>query len=102
MRGALAVAAGLVLAACHAEPPSPRKADEGPALLRAVYRNADGTMVLIVPEKGQRGAPVGDCAAPLLIDSRTGQARVLDDVEVQARLRKMQLAGATRGACPRN
>lgn len=57
-------------------------------------------MVLMVPEKGQRDTSRGDCAAPLLIDGWTGAVRVLDEAEVQARLRTMQLAGATRGACP--
>ena len=57
-------------------------------------------MVLVVPEAGQR-KPQGGCGAPLLIDTQTGAARVLSDAEVQARLRKMQLAGATRTACPR-
>ncbi len=105
----LALAAGLwgvlALSACNAAPAAPRKADEGTQLLRVVYRDAASEMVLMVPEKGGRAAlpkALGrDCAAPLLIDARTGQARVLDEAEVQARLRTMQLAGATRGVCPR-
>ena len=99
----------LALAACNSAPTTPRKPDQGTPLLRVVYRDADAEMVLMVPEKGGRGALANalanalgrDCAAPLLIDSRTGQARVLDEAQVQARLRTMQLAGATRGACPR-
>ena len=70
-------------------------------LLRAVYRGAEGTMVLIVAEKG-REVPRGSCGAPLFIDARTGQVRILGEAEVQARLRTMQLAGAARGACPRD
>ena len=89
----------LTLAACNAAPPAPQNPDQGTPLLRVVYRDADAEMVLVVPEKGQ-AALRGDCAAPLLIDARTGQARVLGTSEVQARLRTMQLAGATRGVCP--
>lgn len=58
-------------------------------------------MVLVVPEAGQRKTQ-GDCGAPLLIDTLTGAARVLSNGEVQARLRTMQLAGATRTTCPRS
>ena len=105
MRCALALAGVLALAACNAAPADRRQADDGTPLLRVVYRDADAEMVLMVPEKGGRGALANalgrDCAAPLLIDGRTGQVRVLDEAEVQARLRTMQLAGATRGACPR-
>ena len=87
----------LALAACHSEPAAHRTSFEGPLLLRAVYRDADSTMVLVIPEgRPQRG----DCTAPLLIDNTTGQARALSAAEVQARLRTMQLAGATRSACP--
>ncbi|WP_421837351.1 hypothetical protein [Novosphingobium sp.] len=97
-------AAGLfgvaALAACNASTAARKKADEGTPVLRAVYRDADSRMVLMLPEKGQRAVLRGDCAAPLLIDARTGAVRVLDEAEVQARLRTMQLAGATRGACP--
>ncbi len=97
-------AAGLVgvvaLAACNASTAAEKKADEGTPVLRAVYRDADSRMVLMLPEKGRRAVLRGDCAAPLLIDARTGAVRVLDEAEVQARLRTMQLAGATRGACP--
>ncbi len=93
----------LALAACDAAPKTRHKADEGPALLRVVYRDAFAEMVLMMAEKGNRNVVVrGDCAAPLLIDGRTGAVRVLNEAEVQARLRTMQLAGATRGACPRN
>lgn len=103
MRSALALAAVLALAACDAAPSTRHKADEGPSLLRVVYRDAFAEMVLMVAEKGSRNSAVrGDCAAPLLIDARTGAVRVLSKAEVQARLRTMQLAGATRGACPRN
>lgn len=59
-------------------------------------------MVLVLPEKGQTNATGGDCTAPILIDALTGQARALSAAEVQVRLRTMQLAGATRGACPRH
>ncbi len=87
----------LALAACHSEPAAHRTSFDGPLLLRAVYRDADSTMVLVIPEgRPQRG----DCTAPLLIDNATGQARALTAAEVQARLRTMQLAGATRSACP--
>lgn len=89
----------LTLAACNAAPPAPQKPDQGTPLLRVVYRDADAEMVLMVPEKG-RASLRGDCAAPLLIDARTGQARVLSNAEVLARLKTMQLAGATRGVCP--
>lgn len=95
----------LALTACNAAPARQHKADEGTPLLRVIYRDADAEMVLMVPEKSGRGALpealARDCAAPLLIDARTGAVRVLDEAEVQARLRTMQLAGATRGACPR-
>jgi len=98
-------AAGLLglftLAACNAVPAGKHKPDDGTPILRAIYRDADATMVLTMPEKGGRGNLRGDCAAPLLIDARTGQVRVLAQAEVKARLRTMQLAGATRGACPR-
>lgn len=57
-------------------------------------------MVLVIPE-ADRLKPQGGCGAPLLIDTQTGAARVLTDSEVQARLSKMQLAGAARTACPR-
>ena len=86
----------LALAACHSEPAAHNTNAEGPLLLRAVYRDADSTMVVVIPEGRPHG---GDCTAPLLIDTRTGQARVLTAAEVQARLRRMQLAGATRSAC---
>ncbi|KPF89403.1 hypothetical protein IP83_02440 [Novosphingobium sp. AAP93] len=89
----------LTLAACNAAPSAPQKPDQGTPLLRVVYRDADAEMVLMVPEKG-RASLRGDCAAPLLIDARTGQARVLSNAEVQTRLKTMQLAGATRGVCP--
>jgi hypothetical protein len=98
---AMGLVAVFALAACNAAPAGPQKAEEGPSLLRVVYRDADAEMVLMVPEKGARASLRGDCAAPLLITARTGQARVLTEAEVQARLRTMQLAGATRGACPR-
>ncbi|OYU33486.1 hypothetical protein [Novosphingobium sp. PASSN1] len=104
MRSALALAALLALGACDAAPAPRSKPDQGSALLRVVYRDADADMVLMVPEKGSRKAvPKAverDCAAPLLIDGRTKAVRVLDEAEVQARLKTMQLAGATRGACP--
>ncbi len=58
-------------------------------------------MVLVLPEADQPNTPRGDCTAPLLIDSLSGKVRVLGAAEVQARLRTMQLAGATRSACPR-
>ncbi|MBU6395431.1 MAG: hypothetical protein KGQ75_12730 [Sphingomonadales bacterium] len=89
----------LTLAACNAAPSAPQKPDQGTPLLRVVYRNADSEMVLMVPDEG-REMLRGDCAAPLLIDNRSGQARVLGEAEVQARLKTMQLAGATRGVCP--
>lgn len=101
MKRGPAIVAILALAACDATPAGEHKAAEGTALLRVVYRDADAHMVLMVPEKGSRKAVRGDCAAPLLIDGRTGQARVLSEAEVRARLKTMQLAGATRGACPR-
>ncbi|MBX9885906.1 MAG: hypothetical protein K2X68_13140 [Novosphingobium sp.] len=105
MRRALVLAGVLALAACDAGPTVPAKPAESTPLLRVVYRDADATMVLMVPEKGGLAAlpkALGrDCTAPLLIDARTGQARVLEEAEVQARLRTMQLAGATRGACAR-
>jgi hypothetical protein len=91
----------LTLAACNAVPAGKHHPDEGTPLLRVIYRDVDAEMVLMVPEKGGRVPLRGDCAAPLLIDARTGQARVLSEAEVQARLRTMQLSGATRGACPR-
>lgn len=94
-----AVTAPLVLAGCEAAPAARHGVDEGTPVLRVVYRAADAEMVLMVPEKG-RATLRGDCAAPLLIDARTGQARVLDQGEVEARLKTMQLAGATRGVCP--
>ena len=98
-------AAGLAgvaaLSACNAAPVAPHTADESTQLLRVVYRDADSEMVLMVPEKG-RAELRSDCTAPLLIDAHTGAVRVLSEAEVQARLRTMQLAGATRGACPRN
>jgi len=98
-------AAGLLglftLAACDAMPAVREKADQGTPVLRVVYRDAYAEMVLMVPEKGGRAILRSDCAAPLFIDARTGQVRVLAQAEVQARLRTMQLAGATRGACPR-
>lgn len=101
----MALAGALALAACDGAPVTRHTADDGAPLLRVVYRDADAEMVLMVPETGGRGAlpkALGrDCAAPLLIDARTGQVRVLNEAEVQARLRTMQLAGATRGACPR-
>ena len=105
MRRWPALAWGLVLAACDNASVPPHKADEGPGLLRVVYRDAHAEMVLMVPDQG-RGEAVSkaigrDCAAPLLIDGRSGAVRVLSEAEVQARLRTMQLTGATRGACPR-
>lgn len=104
MRRWLALVVSLALPACDAAPSSGSKPDHGTPLLRVVYRDADAEMVLMVPEKGSRKAvPKAverDCAAPLLIDGRTKAVRVLDEAEVQARLKTMQLAGATRGACP--
>ncbi len=97
----LALIAPWALAACEAAPDVRHKAAEGTPVLRVVYRDADAEMVLMVPENGGRKVLRGDCAAPLLIDTHNGQARVLSEAEVQARLRTMQLAGATRGACPR-
>ena len=99
---ALICGALLVLAACHSEPAVHRPTTAEPLLLRAVYRDAGSTMVLVLPEAGQARVTRSDCTAPLLIDALTGQARVLAEAEVQARLRTMQLAGATRSACPRN
>lgn len=92
----------LVLAGCHSEPKAYRSNNEGAHLLRAVYRDASSTMVLVIPEAGKPKSPRGDCTVPMLIDIATGQARVLTAIEVQARLRTMQLAGATRSACPRS
>lgn len=100
MRRHLALAGLLALTACDAAPAGKHKPDEGAPLLRVVYRDADAEMVLMMPEKGGRTKIRGDCAVPLLIDARTGQARVLNEAEVQARLKTMQLAGATRGVCP--
>jgi hypothetical protein len=99
LRWFLALAGLLTLAACHSAPPTPQKPDEGSPLLRVVYRDMHSEMVLMVPDKG-REMLRDDCAAPLLIDTRSGQARVLGENEVQARLKTMQLAGATRGLCP--
>jgi hypothetical protein len=96
----LALAGALALAACDGAPVARHKADGGAPLIRVVYRDADAEMVLMVPEKGGRGAVRGDCAAPLLIVGQTRQVRVLSEAEVQARLKTMQLAGATRGVCP--
>jgi hypothetical protein len=105
MRGA-GLLAVFALAACNAAPAEKHKPGEGTPVLRVVYRDADAEMVLMVPEKGGRAAllkAVGrDCAAPLLVDAQSGGVRVLSEAEVQARLKTMQLAGATRGACPRN
>jgi hypothetical protein len=95
------LSAAALLAGCQAEPAVHRPGAEGPLLLRAVYRDASSTMVLVIPEAGQQRAGSSDCAALMLIDTRAGQARVLNGSEVQARLRTMQLAGATRSACPR-
>lgn len=100
MRPHLALAGLLALTACDAAPAGKHKPDEGAPVLRVVYRDADAEMVLMMPEKGSSTAPHSDCAAPLLIDARTGQARVLGEAEVQARLKTMQLVGATRGVCP--
>jgi hypothetical protein len=96
----LALAGALALAACDGAPATRHKADDGAPLIRVVYRDADAAMVLMLPEKGGRGAIRGDCAAPLLIVEQTRQVRVLSEAEVQARLKTMQLAGATRGVCP--
>lgn len=105
MRGA-ALLAVFALAACNAVPAEKQNPGEGTPILRVVYRDADAEMVLMVPEKGGRAAlpkAVGrDCAAPLLVDAQSGGVRVLSEAEVEARLKTMQLAGATRGACPRN
>ncbi len=100
--GKAAASMVLALAACDDAPAKRHKADEGAPVLRVVYRDADSEMVLMVPEKGLRADLRGDCAAPLLVDARTGAARVIGEADVQARLKTMQLAGATRGACPRN
>lgn len=89
----------LALAACHSEPAPQKPKADGQELLRAVYRDATTTMVVAVPEAGTPRAAAGNCAEPLLIDTATRQARVLSAAEVQERLRTMQLAGATRGAC---
>lgn len=94
--------APLLLAGCEAPPADRQKPDEGSPVLRVIYRDTESEMVLMVPEKGQRAAIRSDCAAPLLVDAHTGAVRVLSETEVQARLKTMQLAGATRGACPRN
>jgi hypothetical protein len=91
----------LVLAACHTEPAAKRPSAEGSLLLRAVYRDANSTMVLVITEARHAKAR-GDCTAPMLIDNLTGQARVLSAAEMQTRLRTMQLAWATRSGCPRN
>ena len=96
----MALAGALALAACDGAPATRHKADDGAPLIRVVYRDADAAMVLMLPEKGGRGAIRGDCAAPLLIVEQTRQVRVLSEAEVQARLKTMQLAGATRGVCP--
>jgi len=89
-----------MLSGCGCAPEARHAANEDDGPLRAVYRSEEGTMVLVLPEKG-RAVPRGDCGAPLFIDARSGAVRVLMREEVQARLRTMQLAGATRGACPR-
>lgn len=94
------VVAPVILSGCSAAPAKRSKPDEGTPVLRVVYRDADSEMVLMVLEKSGRASMRGDCAAPLLVDARTGQARVLEENEVQARLKTMQLAGATRGVCP--
>jgi hypothetical protein len=92
----------LVVGACHDDPAAHKASAEGPLLLHASYRDGESTMVLVLPEAGQSRLPQADCTVPLLVDTRTGQVRVLSSAEVQARLRTMQLAGATRSACPRN
>jgi len=96
------ICTALFLAACRREPQAHQSRAEGPLLLHAVYRDTTGTMVLVIPENGHAEAPRGDCTAPLLINSLSGQARVLTPGEVQARLRTMQLTGASRSGCPRN
>ncbi|MFM9937423.1 MAG: hypothetical protein ACKVOL_14650 [Novosphingobium sp.] len=94
-----ALCALLVLAACHSEPDAKRPSAEGPVLLRAVYRDASSTMVLVIPEAGKPKPLRSDCTAPMLIDTLTGAARVLTDAEAQARLRTMQLVAAAPAAC---
>lgn len=56
-------------------------------------------MLVALPERGQP-LPPGDCAAPLLVDDASGQARQIVPGEAAERMKRMQLSGAVRGTCP--
>jgi hypothetical protein len=91
----------LALAGCS-EVKSGDKADaalRGEPVLRVLYRDSTALMLLTLPARPGGKAPPRDCAVPLLIDPVSGAARAMAADEVTARLRSMQLAGATPGAC---
>lgn len=89
----------LALVACgSAKKPAPARHDE--PVLRAIYRDGHDTMLLALAPDG-RPMRADDCHNALLVDDATGATRQLDQAEVNARLRSMQLAGAAPGDCPR-
>lgn len=70
-------------------------------MVRALYRDADETMLLTLPRDG-KPAPDDACHAPLLVGGEHGVTRRLVPAEVAARIKHMQLAGAVEGTCPQH
>jgi len=81
-------------------------ARNGPAqeeVVRAVYRDGHDTM-LVAWSKGGAAVPQGsgadDCHAALLITGADGHVSRLSPQQAQARMKTMQLSGASEGHCP--
>eukprot|EP01037_Dinobryon_pediforme_P014173 gene14173-14292_t len=87
-----------LLSGCGSSPPRQVRA-RGVPVLRAIYRDAAQHLLVVLPEPGHP-APPGDCAAPLLVDDASGQARQIAPAEAAERMKRMQLSGAVRGTCP--
>ncbi|GMM60690.1 hypothetical protein [Novosphingobium pituita] len=71
--------------------------------MRAVYRDGHDTM-LVAWSKGGAADPQGgwadDCHAALLITGADGHVSRLSPQQAQARMKTMQLSGASEGQCP--
>jgi hypothetical protein len=87
-----------LLAGCGSPPPRQVHA-RGAPVLRAIYRDAAQHLLVVLPERGHP-LPPGDCAAPLLVDDASGQARQISRAEAAERMKRMQLSGAVHGTCP--
>lgn len=71
--------------------------------MRAVYRDGHDTMLVAWSKGGaavSQGGWADDCHAALLITGADGHVSRLSPQQAQARMKTMQLSGASEGHCP--